>query len=358
MKVMTVLGDVLESIRLSLIIQKLDRYCTHVLLYTGQKSDDSSSPISCLGMNMREPDYYLGIKADTFGEETGKIFSESEKVIFKEKPDRILIAGDSNSGLISIIARRMGIPVFHLGAGNRCFNYGIPRETNRVIIDRCSSTLLPYSSRSKENLRNEGISNNPIYVIGNPMSEVISHFSAEIDGNKILDTLGLKSQKYFLAALHQPETANDEYNFKGIFTGLDRISAEYNFPIICNLHPKAKRKMAEFKLQITNRNISISAMLSFFDLAKLEKNAACVITDSGTVQEDCAILGMPTITITEATEIPETLESGNNILASASPKVMIKAMEIMLSERQPAEPPPDYLDKNVSSKAVKIILGY
>jgi UDP-N-acetylglucosamine 2-epimerase (non-hydrolysing) len=358
MKFITVLGDTLDSIRLSLIIKKLDRYCNHVLVYTGQKLDDSFSPISFHQLDLRDPDYCLGIQANTFGEEIGKILSEAEKIILKEKPDRMLIAGGANSGLASIIAKRMGIPVFHIGAGNRCFDYRVPQEINRTIIDHCSTILLPYISRGKENLRKEGISNEAIYVIGNPMSEVISHYSGEIERTKILDKLGLKPQNYFVAAIHQPETANDEYNFKGMFTGLDRISAEYNFPIICSMDPKIKLKMAQFNLQITNKNITITDTLSFFDLIKLERNAACVITDSGAIQEDCYLLGIPAITITEATEIPDTIESGNNMLASSSPKIMLKAMEIMLTEKRQDNPQLAYLNKNISSKVVKIILGH
>ena len=192
MKVMTVLGTRPEIIRLSLIIKKLGGYCNHILVHTSQNFEDSLSTIFFTDLKLREPDHYLGVKGDSFAEQIGKILIEIEKVILKEKPDRILILGDTNSGLASIVAKRMGIPVFHMEAGNRCFDDRVPEEVNRRVIDHCSTVLLPYTYRSKENLLNEGIANEKIHVIGNPIYEVIEHYAKEIERSPILSILKVK----------------------------------------------------------------------------------------------------------------------------------------------------------------------
>jgi len=358
MKVMTVLGTRPEIIRLSLIIKKLDQYCDHILVHTGQNFEDSLNSIFFNDLGLREPDYYLGIKGDTFGEQIGKIIIETEKVILKEKPDRILILGDTNSGLVSIVAKRMGIPVFHMEAGNRCFDDRVPEEVNRRIIDHCSTMLLPYTHRSKENLLNEGIANEAIYVIGNPIFEVIEHYSKEIESSEILDKLNVQPQEYFLVTMHRAESVDDENRLKSLLAGLDEINRKYMLPVICSLHPRTKSKMEQFNLKASNKNIHFVVPLGFFDFVALEKNALCVITDSGTVQEECCIFKVPNITIRDVTERPETIESGSNMLTSVSPDLMLKSIEIVLNEKHQWEPPVEYLERDVSSKVVKIILGY
>jgi UDP-N-acetylglucosamine 2-epimerase (non-hydrolysing) len=358
MKIMTVLGTRPEIIRLSLIIKKLDHYADHVLIHTGQNYDDNLSSIFFKEFELREPDHYLGIQAGSFGEQIGKILIETEKVLLKEKPNRILILGDTNSGLISIIAKRMGIPVFHLEAGNRCYDDRVPEEVNRMIIDHSSTIFLPYTNRSKENLLAEGIKNEDIYVVGNPIYEVIKNHAGKIDGSKILEKSGLNARKYFLVTMHRAENVDDEYRLKSTFTALDRLNAEYKFPVICSIHPRTRQKIEQSKLAITNKNIILSQPFGFFDFVKLEKNAACVITDSGTVQEECAIFNTPNITIRDVTERPETIECGSNMLTSVSPKIIEKAVEIALTEKAQWQPPVGYLDDNVSVKVIKILLGY
>jgi len=358
MKIMTILGTRPEIIRLSLLIKKLDKYCDHVLVHTGQNFDDSLSSIFFSDLDLREPDYYLGIIGDSFSEQIGKIIIEAEKVILKEKPDRVLILGDTNSGLAAIVAKRMGIPVFHMEAGNRCFDDRVPEEVNRRIIDHSSTILLPYTYRSKENLLKEGIAREAIYVIGNPIYEVIEHYSKEIENSEILDKLNVQPKKYFLVTMHRAENVDDKDRLKNLLIGLDEINKKYTFPVICSLHPRSKSKIEQFKLKITNNNLHFSTPFGFFDFIALEKNALCVITDSGTVQEECCILKVPNITIRDVTERPETIESGSNMLASISPNLMLKSVEVVLNEKCKWEPPREYLERDVSSKVVKIILGY
>ena len=251
MKVMTVLGTRPEIIRLSLVIKKLDKYCDHILVHTGQNFDERLNSIFFKDLRLREPNYYLGVKGDSLAEQIGKILIETEKVILKEKPERILILGDTNSGLASIIARRMGIPVFHMEAGNRCFDDRVPEEINRRIIDHSSTVLLPYTSRSKENLLHEGIKRETIQVIGNPIFEVIENYASEIEKSRILDSLKLKPQKYFLVTMHRAENVDDKDRLSDLLKALDVINKKYALPVICSLHPRTKSKMAQFGLKLS-----------------------------------------------------------------------------------------------------------
>ena len=358
MKVMTVLGTRPEIIRLSIIIKKLDKYCQHILVHTGQNYDERLSEIFFRELDLRQPDYYLGVKEDTFGKQIGKILIGVEEIILKERPDKILILGDTNSGLASIIAKRMGIPVYHMEAGNRCFDYRVPEEVNRRIIDHSSTILLPYTYRSKENLLNEGINNEVIYVIGNPILEVIESFSDKIEKCDILKRLELVAKEYFLVTMHRAENVDIEDRLRNLILVLDKINEIYNMPVVCSLHPRTKSKMEKFGLVQSSGKVQYLAPLGFIDFVTLEKNALCVITDSGTVQEECCIFGTPNITIRDVTERPETIESGSNMLASVSPELIIDSINVVINEKNDWIPPKEYLEKNVSSKIVKILLGY
>ncbi len=358
MKLMTVLGTRPEIIRLSLIIAKLDKHCNHVLVHTGQNFEAKLNEVFFRDLKVREPDYHLGIKANSFAEQIGKILVGIEKLILKEKPDRALILGDTNSGLSSIVFKRMGIPVFHLEAGNRCYDDRVPEEVNRKIIDHSSTVLLPYTHKSKENLLAEGISGEVIHVIGNPINEVIIHYAKQINSSRALKTLMLKSQEYFLVTAHRAENVDDKKRLENLLKALDTINKKYNQPIICSLHPRTKSKMKQFGLKVNNKAIRLLEPFGFFDFISLEKQARCVITDSGTVQEECCILHIPNITIRDVTERPETLECGSNILTGVSPDIIMKALKIVLTKKPEWEPPAEYLVKNVSSGVVKIVLGY
>jgi UDP-N-acetylglucosamine 2-epimerase (non-hydrolysing) len=358
MKIMTVLGTRPEIIRLCVIIKKLDKYCQHILVHTGQNYDERLSDIFFKELDLREPDYYLGVKEDTFANQIGKILMYTEEIILKESPDRILILGDTNSGLVSIIAKRMGIPVFHMEAGNRCFDDRVPEEVNRKIIDHSSTIFLPYTYRSKENLLNEGIRNEFIYVIGNPILEVIETFSSKIDVCNILERLELEPKGYFLVTMHRAENVDVEDRLKSLVLALNRLNEIYDLPVICSLHPRTKSKMEKFGLTQRHEKVKYLDPLGFVDFVTLEKNALCVVTDSGTVQEECCIFGVPNVTVRDVTERPETIESGSNILASVSPELILKSVQIVINEQNTWIPPKEYLDKYVSSKVIKVLLGY
>ena len=357
MKVMTILGTRPEIIRLSIIIKKLDKYCEHILVHTGQNFDDSLSKIFFDELELREPDFYLGVRGETFGEQIGKILIESEKVINKVVPDRILILGDTNSGLVSIVAKRMGIPIYHMEAGNRCFDDSVPEEVNRRIIDHSSSILLPYTHNSKENLLREGIGINRIYVIGNPIYEVINAHNEEIKKSKIFEKLKIDPQKYFLVTTHREENVDLRDRLSNILTALEKIQRKYKMPVICSLHPRTENKMKSFSLTLDNKNIHFQEPFGFFDFIALEQRAFCVITDSGTVQEECCIFKVPNITIRDVTERPETIEAGSNIIAGIDLEKIMRCLEVALKQPPDWDIPEEYIVNNVSSTAVKIILS-
>jgi UDP-N-acetylglucosamine 2-epimerase (non-hydrolysing) len=357
MKVMTVLGTRPEIIRLSRIIDKLDKRCDHILVHTGQNYEKNLNEVFFRDLKVREPDYYLGIKADSFAEQISKILAETEKVILKEKPDRILILGDTNSGLSVIVARRMGIPVYHMEAGNRCYDDRVPEEINRRIIDHSSNVLMPYTHNSKENLLAEGIKSASIRVIGNPIFEVIMYYNKKIENSRILEELKLKPQGYFLVTAHRAENVDDKNRLNSLLLALDKINKKYSLPVICSLHPRTKSKLTQYGIKVSNTNIRFLEPFGFFDFIALEKQARCIITDSGTVQEEACILMIPNITIRDVTERPETLECGSNILTGVSPDTIMKSLKIVLGKKPEWEPPAEYLVKNVSSRVVKIVLG-
>ena len=358
MKIMTVLGTRPEIIRLSLIIPKLDRYAKHVLVHTGQNYEDRLNKLFFEELALRRPDHYLNIQSDSFGDQAGQILSATERVILQERPDRLLILGDTNSGLVSIVAKRLGIPVFHMEAGNRCYDFRVPEEVNRRIIDHSSDVWLPYTSRSKENLLSEGITGRKIHVIGNPIFEVIEHYGEQIAQSQVLTELGLKANGYFLVTAHRAENVDDEVRLTQLLDGLDRINRHYGMPVVCSLHPRTRSRLERFGIKLENPELRLLEPFGFFDFITLEKQAHAVITDSGTVQEECCIFGVPNITVRDVTERPETQDSGSNMLTGVAPEMMLAALEIVLGETRQWAPPQEYLDRNVSMKVLKIILGH
>lgn len=357
MKIITVLGTRPEIIRLSLIIKKLDRYCDHVLVHTGQNYNRELNEIFFKQLDLREPDYYLGVKADTFTQQIGKILIEAEKVFTKERPDKLLILGDTNSALVSIVAKRMGIPVYHMEAGNRCYDRRVPEEVNRSIIDHSSSILMPYTRNSKDNLIREGIPNQNIHVIGNPIYEVIECFKKQIAGSKVHADLEIEPEKYFLVTMHREENVDNKERLKSIISALQQTQKKYKLAIICSLHPRTRKRMQKYGLRVRDKGIRFLVPLGFFDFISLEKRAFCVISDSGTVQEECCIFRVPSVTIRDVTERPETVACGSNILVGVDPQKILKGIEVVTKEPASWRVPEEYLIENVSAVVVKVLLG-
>jgi UDP-N-acetylglucosamine 2-epimerase (non-hydrolysing) len=358
MKILTILGTRPEIIRLSRIIEKLDSLCQQVLVHTGQNYDVNLNDIFFQQLGVRKPDHFLGVGGGTFGEQIGKIIAASEQVILSEKPNRMLVLGDTNSSLAAIVAKRMGIPVYHMEAGNRCYDDRVPEEVNRRIIDHSSDILMPYTERSRVNLLREGIEGNRIYVTGNPIFEVIQHYDPAICKSGILRQLHLKPDKYFLVTMHREENVDIEARLRSLTKALVLLQKEYHMPIICSLHPRTKNRMQRFGVDVKNKQIRLHAPFGFFDFIALERNAYCVLSDSGTVQEECCVFKVANVTIRDVTERPETIECGSNMLSGADPEMILNCVRVVLNQKCNWTVPREYLEPNVSNTVVKIVLGY
>lgn len=358
MKVMTVLGTRPEIIRLSRIIALLDSLCEHVLVHTGQNYDPGLSDVFFQELGVRQPDHFLGVRGDTFGEQFGQIITASERVLRDERPDRLLILGDTNSGLAAIVAKRLGIPVYHMEAGNRCYDDRVPEEVNRRVIDHSSDVLMPYTERSRANLLREGIEGRRIFVTGNPILEVIQHYDEAIRHAAILDQLGLVAGRYFLVTLHRAENVDDPTRLRSLLGGLIQLQREYQLPIVCSLHPRTKSKLDGAGLPPEQQAIQFHAPFGFFDFIALERQAFCVLSDSGTVQEECCIFQVANVTIRDVTERPETLECGSNILSGAEPATLLRCVRTVLAQQAAWTVPPEYLAEHVSGTIARLVLGY
>ncbi|MBK9165606.1 MAG: UDP-N-acetylglucosamine 2-epimerase (non-hydrolyzing) [Acidobacteria bacterium] len=358
MRVMTIFGTRPEIIRLSLVMKVLDQHCDHTTVHTGQNYDESLSDIFIRDLEVRQPDVHLGIRSTSFGDQASQILAGIDRVLEEKRPDKILILGDTNSALSSIVAARRRIPIFHMEAGNRCYDDRVPEEINRRLIDHSSTILMPYTERSKENLVKEGIERERIYITGNPINEVLESFSSRIDESEALSRLGIERFGYFLVTLHRSENVDLRERLQGIFTGLSKVASKYQKPIFVSVHPRTASKIKEFETNIDTSLICLVDAMGFFDFVKLEKNALAVLTDSGTVQEECCIFGVPNVTIRDVTERPETIECGSNILSGAEPDAIMSAVDIALAQPANWTPPPEYLATNVANVVSKIVLGY
>jgi UDP-N-acetylglucosamine 2-epimerase (non-hydrolysing) len=336
----------------------LDQHSEHITVHTGQNFQESLSDIFIKDLEVRTPDVHLGIKSKNFGEQIGQILAKTDEVLEKYKPDKVLILGDTNSALSAIIAARRGIPVFHMEAGNRCFDNRVPEEVNRRIIDHSSTILLPYTERSKENLIYEGIERERIYVTGNPIKEVLDVFSRQIEKSDALEKFGAKPFEYFLVTLHRSENVDLPERLKQILNSFAQIVEKFDKNMFISLHPRTAEKLQKFGLEPKSDKIKLLSPLGFFDFVKLEKNALAVLTDSGTVQEECAIFGIPNVTLRDVTERPETLECGSNILSGADKDSILRSLEIAISQPANWKAPNEYLVDNVAQIVSKIVLGY
>jgi len=357
MKVLTILGTRPEIIRLSRTITKLDKLCEHVVVHTGQNHDFNLNDIFFQQLAVRKPDYFLGAKG-TFVEQIGTILTGVEKILRGEKPDKFLVLGDTNSSMAAIVAKRMGIPVYHMEAGNRCYDDRVPEEVNRRLIDHSSDVLLPYTERSRANLLREGIRSERIYVTGNPIYEVIRHYDEQIRRSSILEELNLESQRYFLVTMHREENVDVKERLADVTTALSRLQEEYDVPVIISTHPRTKKRMEEFGISVDNEKIRFMPPFGFFEFITLERNALCVLSDSGTVQEECAIFKVPSVTIRDVTERPETIECGSNVLSGTETDTVVRCVRNVLALGREWPAPQEYLAGNVSESVVKILMGY
>ncbi len=354
---MTVLGTRPEIIRLSLVIEKLDALCEHIVVHTGQNYDERLNDIFFQELCVRAPDHALGIRAGSFAEQVGAILTATERLLLKERPDRLLVLGDTNSGLAAFVAARLGIPVYHMEAGNRCYDDRVPEEVNRRVIDHSSTVLMPYTERSRLNLLREGFAGDRVYVTGNPMYEVLCRHDASIAASNALADIGLRDREYFLVTMHRQENVDVPERLASLVTALDLLAAEYQLPIVCSIHPRTAARLRDFGLAPRDRLVQLVEPFGLFDFVALERQAFCVLSDSGTVQEECCIYKVPNVTIRDVTERPETVDCGSNILSGVEPDAILRAVRTVRADPASWTVPPEYLAPAVSSTAARIILG-
>ena len=358
MKLMTILGTRPEIIRLAKVVGVLESKAQHVLVHTGQNYDDRLSAIFFEELGVRAPDVYLGIKGDTFGAQVGQLLSRAESLFLEHRPDRLLILGDTNSGLSALVARRLGIPVYHMEAGNRCFDDRVPEEVNRRIIDHCSSVLMPYTERSRQNLLREGIASDRIFVTGNPIHEVMETYRDKIDASSALSTLRLEPERYFLVTLHRAENVDNEARLRRYLDAFSALHRAYDYPVVCSLHPHTRARIESFGIDSHRAGLQFLPPFGFFDFVRLERSAFCVLSDSGTVQEETCLLNVPNVTLRDVTERPETVECGSNVLAGSEVAQIVALVGLVTSRKRTWTPPPEYLATSVTDTVCRLVLGY
>ncbi|MFE4714177.1 MULTISPECIES: non-hydrolyzing UDP-N-acetylglucosamine 2-epimerase [unclassified Paenibacillus] len=358
MKIMTILGTRPEIIRLSVIIPLLDEHAErHVLVHTGQNFTSSLSGIFFAELGLRAPDYVLQDKQAGLGGQMAAMFGGLEPILRKEQPDRILLLGDTNSALCAILAERMGIPVVHMEAGNRCYDLNVPEEKNRRVIDAVSTINMPYTQQSKRHLVSEGFPTNRIVLTGNPIHEVMTHYEAQIGGSDILDRLSLTPSQYFLVTAHRAENVDDPHSLEQIMSGLNEVAEHFGIRLICSIHPRTRSRLTEQLSLSMHPLVEFHEPFGFFDFVHLERHALCAISDSGTVQEECCLMGVPAVTIRKTTERPETVDCGSNVVSGVNRDSILRCVKLMTSLHREWEAPEGYKAPDVSAKVVKFLLG-
>ena len=357
---MTILGTRPEIIRLSETMKCCDKYFNHIIVHTGQNYDYTLNQIFFDDLELRAPDYYLECAGSNLGQSMGNIIARSYEILQKEKPDAVLILGDTNSALSAISAKRLKIPIFHMEAGNRCWDWNVPEMINRKIVDHISDVNLPYTEHSRRYLLSEGLDGKMIFVTGSPMKEVLTRHRNKINNSQILEKLNLASRKYFLLSAHREENIDNEEHFMSLMNSINYIAEKYQMPIIYSTHPRSKKfiEKRNFKFHPLVRSLQ---PFGFMDYNKLQMEAYCVLSDSGTLSEESAMLKFPAVLIRTSTERPEVLDKGTIILGGISEEEICQAVEMAISMHENDEPTveaTDYSDVNVSIKVAKIIQSY
>ena len=360
LKVMTILGTRPEIIRLSETMKACDRYFDHIMVHTGQNYDPRLNDIFFQDLDLRKPDYYLNCVGKNLGETMGNILAKSYEVIQKEKPDAVLVLGDTNSALSAICAKRLKTPIFHMEAGNRCWDWNVSEMINRKVVDAISDINLPYTENSRRYLLSEGIDGKTVFVTGSPMPEVLHKHMKQIEESKVLDQLSLKPKQYILVSAHREENIDIEENFMSLMDAINHVADRYQMPVIYSTHPRSRKwiEKRNFKFHPLVRNLE---PFGFFDYNKLQRNAYCVISDSGTLSEESAILKFPGVLIRTSTERPEALDAGSVIIGGITTETVEQAIDMsaaMFENHEPMGYPRDYQDENVSIKVVKLIQSY
>lgn len=360
LKLMTIVGTRPEIIKMSAIIKKADKYFDHVLVHTGQNYDYNLNEVFFKDLGLREPDHYLGAVGKNIGETMGNVISKAYDLMVEVKPDAIIVLGDTNSCLSIIAAKRLKIPIFHMEAGNRCKDENLPEEVIRRIVDVTSDVNMCYSEHARRYILQSGVKPEYTYVVGSPMAEVLREMLPQIEASTILDELHLESKKYILLSAHREENIDIEENFMSLMNAVNEMACAYDMPVLYSCHPRSEKMIAKRGFKFDNRVIQHKP-LGFFDYNKLQQNAFCVVSDSGTMPEEGAFFHFPAVSVRTSTERPEAMDKGVFTIGSITSEAVCQAVEFATSMHENGDDPypvPAYTDENVSTKVVKLIQSY
>lgn len=364
LKVMTVLGTRPEIIRLSRVMARLDQHCNHRVVHTGQNWDFELNQVFFDDLGVRKPDHFLGVDTSSLGAVLGGILIETEKVLKADRPDALLVLGDTNSAISAIMARRMKIPIYHMEAGNRSFDRNVPEETNRRLVDHISDFNLVYTEHARRHLLSEGMAHRRVYLTGSPMREVLEHYRSRIDASDILSELELERGRYFIVSMHREENVDSKDRLRSLIETLNALAAQYDMPVIVSTHPRTRNRLEALEGITLDPRVRYLKPFGFHDYNHLQMHAKCAISDSGTIAEESSLLEFPAITPRDAIERPEALDTGNIIATGLDRNTMLAGIEATISmhaERLAAGRervvPQDYAIANTAERVVKLILG-
>jgi UDP-N-acetyl-L-fucosamine synthase len=361
LKVMTILGTRPEIIRLSCTMALLDKYTNQIIVHTGQNYDYELNEVFWTDLELRKPDHFLAVDVSSLGATVGDILKKSEIVMKKEKPDAVLVLGDTNSCLAAYMAKRLKIPVFHMEAGNRSYDFNVPEEINRRIIDHIADYNLVYTEHARRHLISEGLQHRRIYLTGSPMKEVLMHYMSKIESSNILNELQLTSGKYFIVSVHREENVDNPDNLKRITSILNTLAESYDVPVIVSTHPRTRKRLEVLQEVVHDNRIQYLKPFGFFDYVYLQKKSLCAISDSGTISEESSILSFPAISLRQSMERPEAQDAGTIILSGFEPNVVLNAIDTVISEFKVQNTysriADDYTIDNTSWRVLKLILG-
>jgi UDP-N-acetylglucosamine 2-epimerase (non-hydrolysing) len=360
LKVATILGTRPEIIRLSRVMAALDAVTDQQVIHTGQNYDYELNEIFFSELQIRPPDHFLGVDTSSLGSVLGGTIIAAERVLREIRPDAALILGDTNSAMAGIMVRRLKIPLYHMEAGNRCFDCNVPEETNRRIIDHISDFNLVYTEHARQHLLSEGLPHRRIYLTGSPLREVLEHYRPQIEASGILDTLSLRERGYLLVSMHREENVDRPATLAGLVAALNQLAARLNVPVIVSTHPRTRKRMAEFGLPDCDSRVQFMKPFGFLDYNRLQLSSLCSISDSGTISEESAILQFPAVTIRNAIERPEALDTGSIIITGTEPDRIVDGVELAINQFEQglfAECPVDYQIRNCSQRVVRLIVG-
>lgn len=359
LKVLTVLGTRPEIIRLSRVMALLEQHVDHVLVHTGQNSDYELNEVFFEDLHVKRPDHFLNISRDSLGRILGDVMIKSEQVLRQEQPDAVLILGDTNSAFAAVLARRMKIPVYHMEAGNRCFDFNVPEEINRRIVDHISDFNLVYTEHARRNLLAEGIHPRRIYLTGSPMREVLDATAAGIAASDVLGRIGVTSREFILVSMHRAENVDIPDHLHSLLSAMNRLCQKYEFPVIVSTHPRTRHRLDQLDFEI-HKDVQFLKPFGYHDYVRLQQEAFCTLSDSGTISEEASILGFPAVTMRTAMERPEAMDSGHIVLTGLDTDTILQSIQFVTSSRDHDRSQPiaaEYQVQNTSSRVLKLILG-